>query len=96
MVLALRTGRSTCVHAASGKNCAYGTVAESLAKWLLRFAKTEVMALEDSGVSPIDRMTRSDLLAITDGRSGSKAIINTSLLPVKGRRFDSRRIQYVH
>lgn len=52
-------------------------------KWLIQLAKTEVLVLDDWGMSGIDAQTRADLLEIIDDRSGSKATIITSQLPIE-------------
>ena len=52
-------------------------------KWLLQLARTDVLILDDWGMGALDSMTRSDLLEIIDDRSGSKATIITSQLPVE-------------
>ena len=65
------------------KSCESGTAAGAFGKWLLQLAKTDVVVLDDWGMGAIDSMTRSDLLAIIDGRTGSKATIITSQLPVE-------------
>lgn len=52
-------------------------------KWLLQLAKTDVLVLDDWGMSAIDSHTRSDLLEIIDDRTGHKATIITSQLPIE-------------
>jgi len=52
-------------------------------KWLLQMAKTDVLVLDDWGMGAIDSATRSDLLEIIDDRSGHRATIITSQLPVE-------------
>lgn len=52
-------------------------------KCLLQLAKTNVFVLDDWGMGAIDSMTRSDLLEIIDDRTGNKATIITSQLPVE-------------
>lgn len=52
-------------------------------KWLTQLAKTDVLVLDDWGMSAIDSMTRSDLLEIIDDRAAHKATIITSQLPVE-------------
>ena len=42
-----------------------------------------MLILDDWGMGALDSMTRSDLLEIIDDRSGSKATIITSQLPVE-------------
>ena len=51
-------------------------------KWLIQLAKTDVLVLDDWGMGAIDSTTRSDLLEVIDDRSGNKATIITSQLPV--------------
>lgn len=52
-------------------------------KWLLQLAKTDVLVLDDWGMSAIDSHTRSDLLEIIDDRTDHKATIITSQLPIE-------------
>lgn len=52
-------------------------------KWLLQLAKTDVLVLDDWGMSTIDSQTRSDLLEMIDDRTGHKATIITSQLPIE-------------
>lgn len=52
-------------------------------KWLIQLAKTEVLVLDDWGMSGIDAQTRADLLEIIDDRAASKATIITSQLPIE-------------
>jgi DNA replication protein DnaC len=49
---------------------------------LIQLAKTEVLVLDDWGVSALDPATRSDLLEIIDDRAANKATIITTQLPV--------------
>jgi len=51
-------------------------------KWLIALAKTDVLLLDDWGMSGIDSQTRADLLEIIDDRAGNKATIITSQLPI--------------
>jgi DNA replication protein DnaC len=46
-------------------------------------AKTDVLVLDDWGMSGIDTQTRADLLEIIDDRAASKATIITSQLPIE-------------
>ncbi|MGC8806565.1 MAG: IS21-like element helper ATPase IstB [Thiomonas sp.] len=52
-------------------------------KWLIQLAKTDVLLLDDWGMSAIDSQTRADLLEIIDDRAGSRATIITSQLPIE-------------
>ena len=52
-------------------------------KWLLQLAKTDVLLLDDWGMSGLDASTRADLLEIIDDRSANKATIITSQLPIE-------------
>ncbi|MGH8830939.1 MAG: IS21-like element helper ATPase IstB [Polaromonas sp.] len=52
-------------------------------KWLIQLAKTDVLLLDDWGMSGLDPQTRADLLEIIDDRSASKATIITSQLPIE-------------
>ncbi|MFM6990239.1 MAG: IS21-like element helper ATPase IstB [Rhodoferax sp.] len=52
-------------------------------KWLIQLAKTDVLVLDDWGMSGIDAQTRADLLEIIDDRAASKATIITSQLPIE-------------
>lgn len=55
----------------------------SFGKWLIQLAKTDVVILDDWGMSAIDSVTRADLLEIIDDRAASKATIITSQLPIE-------------
>ena len=52
-------------------------------KWLLQLAKTDVLLLDDWGMTALDAQTRADLLEIIDDRSGAKATLITSQLPIE-------------
>lgn len=52
-------------------------------KWLLQLAKTDVLLLDDWGMTGLDSQTRADLLEIIDDRSANKATIITSQLPIE-------------
>jgi DNA replication protein DnaC len=52
-------------------------------KWLTQLAKTDVLLLDDWGMSALDSQTRADLLEIIDDRAGSRATIITSQLPIE-------------
>ncbi len=51
-------------------------------KWLIALAKTEVVILDDWGLTNLDAATRADLLEIVDDRATQKATIITTQLPV--------------
>ena len=50
---------------------------------MLQLAKTDVLLLDDWGMTGLDAYTRADLLEIIDDRSANKATIITSQLPIK-------------
>jgi DNA replication protein DnaC len=50
--------------------------------WLIQLAKTDVVVLDDWGVTNLDPATRADLLEIVDDRAAHKATIITTQLPV--------------
>ncbi|MBP6781647.1 MAG: IS21-like element helper ATPase IstB [Ottowia sp.] len=52
-------------------------------KWLIQLAKTDVLLLDDWGMAALDSQTRADLLEIIDDRSGTKATVITSQLPIE-------------
>jgi DNA replication protein DnaC len=52
-------------------------------KWLIQLAKTDVLLLDDWGMSALDSQTRADLLEIIDDRAASRATIITSQLPIE-------------
>ncbi len=52
-------------------------------KWLIQLAKTDVLVLDDWGMTGLDAQTRADLLGIIDDRSSSKATVITSQLPTE-------------
>jgi len=52
------------------------------AKLLARFARTEVLVLDDWGLAPVQDMERRDLLEIMEDRHGLRSTIWTSQLPV--------------
>jgi DNA replication protein DnaC len=52
-------------------------------KWLLQLARTDVLLLDDWGMTALDSQTRADLLEIIDDRAGNKATIITSQLPIE-------------
>lgn len=52
-------------------------------KWLIQLAKTDVLLLDDWGMTALDSQTRADLLEIIDDRAASKATIITSQLPIE-------------
>jgi DNA replication protein DnaC len=51
-------------------------------KWLLQLAKTDVLILDDWGLTTLDAATRADLLEIVDDRAAHKATIITTQLPI--------------
>lgn len=52
-------------------------------KWLLQLAKTDVLLLDDWGMTGLDNQTRADLLEMIDDRAATKATIITSQLPIE-------------
>lgn len=56
-----------------------GTFSQRLAQW----AKTDVLILDDWGLTALDQGARSDLLELLDDRVGTRSTIVTSQLPVK-------------
>jgi len=52
------------------------------AKLLARFARTEILVLDDWGLAPVQDMERRDLLEIMEDRHGLRSTIWTSQLPV--------------
>ena len=52
-------------------------------RWLAAVARTDVLVLDDWGMSALDGPTRSDLMEIIDDRAGTRATIVTSQLPVE-------------
>jgi DNA replication protein DnaC len=46
-------------------------------KWLIQLAKTDVLLLDDWGMTGLDSQTRADLLEIIDDRAASKATIQS-------------------
>ncbi len=52
-------------------------------KWLIQLAKTDVLLLDDWGMTGLDTHTRADLLEMIDDRATSKATIITSQLPIE-------------
>ena len=52
-------------------------------RWLTTVARTEVLILDDWGMTAMDAPTRSDLMEIIDDRAGTRATIVTSQLPIE-------------
>lgn len=52
-------------------------------KLIDRFAKIDLLVLDDLGLSPLDQEQQRDLLEITDDRHQRKSTIITSQLPIK-------------
>jgi len=52
-------------------------------RWLDTLKNTDVLLLDDWGMSPMERQTRADLLEIIDDRAGQRATIVTSQLPIE-------------
>jgi DNA replication protein DnaC len=53
------------------------------ARWLAALARTDVLVLDDWGMTALDAPTRADLMEIIDDRAGTRATIVTSQLPVE-------------
>lgn len=54
----------------------------SFGKRLLKFAKTDVLILDDWGLSPLSGVQRRDLLEVLDDRTGRRSTIIATQLPV--------------
>jgi len=54
----------------------------SYAKLLTRFARTDVLVLDDWGLAPVEDLERHELLEILEDRHGLRSTIWTSQLPV--------------
>ena len=54
----------------------------SFGRRLIQIAKTDVLILDDWGLSPLDQSARADLLEVIDDRVGTRSTIITSQLPV--------------
>jgi DNA replication protein DnaC len=54
----------------------------SFGRRLIQIAKTDVLILDDWGLSPLDQSARADLLEVVDDRVGTRSTIITSQLPV--------------
>jgi DNA replication protein DnaC len=52
-------------------------------KWLEQIRKTDVLLLDDWGMTALDSQSRADLLEIIDDRASSRATIITSQLPIE-------------
>jgi DNA replication protein DnaC len=52
-------------------------------RWLAAVARTDVLVLDDWGMTAMDGPTRADLMEIIDDRAGTRATIITSQLPVE-------------
>lgn len=52
-------------------------------RWLDILKKTDILLLDDWGMSAMDGQTRSDLLEIIDDRASQRATIITSQLPIE-------------
>ena len=55
----------------------------SYAKRLARFAKTDLIVIDDWALSPLTPEARNDLLEILDDRMNARSTLITSQLPVK-------------
>jgi DNA replication protein DnaC len=54
----------------------------SFTRRLAQLARTDVVILDDWGLTPLDQAARADLLEVLDDRVGSRSTIVTSQLPV--------------
>ena len=52
-------------------------------KWLIQLAKTDVLVLDNWGMTGLDAQTRADLLKIIDDQPSSKATVSASQLPIE-------------
>ena len=52
-------------------------------RWLEQLKNTDVLLLDDWGMTAMDAHTRADLLEIIDDRAASRATIITSQLPIE-------------
>ena len=57
--------------------------AGSYTKWLTQLARIQVLVLDDWGLVGLDGLTREALMEILDDRTGSRATLVTSQLPVE-------------
>ncbi len=55
----------------------------SFTRWLDALKNTDVLLLDDWGMTAMDAQTRADLLEIVDDRAASRATIITSQLPIE-------------
>jgi DNA replication protein DnaC len=55
----------------------------SFSQRLTQLARTDVVILDDWGLTPLDQAARSDLLELLDDRVGTRSTVVTSQLPVK-------------
>lgn len=55
----------------------------SFGKLLVQLARTDVLLLDDWGMTPLDQTARHDLLEVIDDRSTSRSTIITSQLPIE-------------
>lgn len=55
----------------------------TFARWLDTLKNTNVLVLDDWGLAAMDAQTRADLMEIIDDRSGQRATIITSQLPIE-------------
>ena len=56
--------------------------AGSFGKWLLALAKTDLIVLDDWGLTALDPSARADLMEIIDDRAATRATLITSQLPI--------------
>ena len=55
----------------------------SFGRRLIQLAKTDVLILDDWGLSPLDQSARTDLLEVIDDRVGTRSTLITSQLPTE-------------
>jgi DNA replication protein DnaC len=55
----------------------------SLPRLLARWAKTDVLILDDWGLAPLGPQERQDLLEVIEDRHGERSTVITAQLPVK-------------
>lgn len=57
----------------------------SFGRLLTQLARTDVLVLDDWGMTPLDQAGRHDLLEVIDNRSSTRSTIITSQLPIEHR-----------
>ena len=57
--------------------------AGTFSKWLLAVEKTDLLVLDDWGLTALPASARSDLMELIDDRAGTRATVITSQLPIE-------------